>query len=422
MSSEIAMIQSMKALKRITENDKQMRERNKATAFRGLKPRIVPITNFESSDPSNIALAGGISANTTDFSSGLRSVKITGNNIDLAVNSTWDLSLADAFAIDVMLHTTVSNLSSFQLKFFTDSSFTKGFQSGNIYNRIRLDNTFHSIPVRKAELTSFGGAINTEWSSVKRVEIIAIVSVPNGISFDNFRGIIYPTKRGKVVLRFDDGYQSNITEAATYMAMKGFAGFACLISKRMIDQGVYNGRPILTLEQAKKLQEQGWDIGSHTKEHFNLPGLDNSPAVLDEAIRHPYEWLKQNGFTGERFFVHPGHGVSRPNHLKVKEYHTLAYCGADCIDTLPPQSPLTMHSFITENKTAAQIKTYIDDVATNGGLLTITFHDIISSGTPDTNFQVTQATFRSVIDYLVTSSVDVVTLTDLVEGGHLAVR
>jgi peptidoglycan/xylan/chitin deacetylase (PgdA/CDA1 family) len=400
---------------------------DKAKTMRHLQKKLIVISNFESGEHTLAAVTGGLTANTTSFTSGLRSITVSAahpivSDITVTPASAWDLSTAHGIAIDLNTTNIITDIAGLEIKLFTDAVYTKGFSSGNISGRIRVDNTFHSIALRKAEFTAFGGAVAGEWAAVTRAEVITSPASGKTITLalDNLRGVVSPSTRGKVIIRFDDGYRSAITEGATYMSRKGFNGFVNLITNRMDEQGTYNGMPVLSIAQATALQNQGWDVGSHTKSHLSLPDIDNFQNLIEDEIGGSQKWLKQNGFiNGSRFFVWPGHQVSRPNLLKVAQTYILGYCGANGIDTYPPQSLYTMHSLVCEGKTAAQIKAEIDKVVASPGLLTLTFHDI-TSGAVNPSFQVSQTIFREVIDYLATVAVDVITLTDLVDGGLLA--
>ncbi|MEQ8199794.1 MAG: polysaccharide deacetylase family protein [Syntrophomonadaceae bacterium] len=80
-----------------------------------------------------------------------------------------------------------------------------------------------------------------------------------------------------IVLTFDDGYTSFITEAWPIMQEYGFTGtvYACTS---------FIGRPnYLTMEQIKTLQADGVEIGSHTRNHIDLKTASYKQQV-DEIV------------------------------------------------------------------------------------------------------------------------------------------
>ncbi|MCW2276664.1 polysaccharide deacetylase family protein [Heliophilum fasciatum] len=400
------------------ENDRIEREIKAAVAMRGLAGRPLPLAGFEVGENRVAVLLGQAAYDPTNFSQGVRALQVTGNRIHIVINGSWDVSQADALAVDIYPHAAPSLLTSLVIKFFAGEGKRKGFSSGEIKARIRVDRQWQTVAVRKSDFLAFGGATVNDWAAIQGCEVTATGDA-RGLSLDDLRGVRYGTKRGKVIVRFDDGFQSVYAVALPYMARKGLVGFASVIVGNI--GKIIEGRLHMTVEQIRALQSQGWDISSHTMSHPSLPNLDGNPALLEYEIGASYRWLRHHGFAqGAQFFVFPGHQVSAMSYQKARDYHTLAYGGADCIDTFPPLGRWTMHSTICENRTAAQIQALIDDCANHGGLLTITFHDLVPVVTRDD--QVTIETFQAVIDHLVRADVDVITLTDLAQSSPLAAR
>ena len=72
-------------------------------------------------------------------------------------------------------------------------------------------------------------------------------------------------RRGGLVLQFDDGWHSWLTEVEPLLQAHGGVATGFVNNKYVV-----NGR--ITLDELRRLQDEyGWEIGSHTANHYNAP-------------------------------------------------------------------------------------------------------------------------------------------------------
>jgi peptidoglycan/xylan/chitin deacetylase (PgdA/CDA1 family) len=83
--------------------------------------------------------------------------------------------------------------------------------------------------------------------------------------------------RPRVLVTFDDGYASVLSDAAPLMAARGFGGVCFVVSDRVGMEGS------LTAAQLRELESAGVAIGAHGRTHRYLPDL--SPADLRDELR-----------------------------------------------------------------------------------------------------------------------------------------
>jgi peptidoglycan/xylan/chitin deacetylase (PgdA/CDA1 family) len=102
-----------------------------------------------------------------------------------------------------------------------------------------------------------------------------------------------------IMLTFDDGYRGIATIAAPIMTQLGFVGTAYVITDR-IARDPKRAPTWLTWRQLRILEQRGWDIGSHTVSHTELPGLSEAAALktlrasrfaLERQLGHPVQWF-----------------------------------------------------------------------------------------------------------------------------------
>ena len=102
-----------------------------------------------------------------------------------------------------------------------------------------------------------------------------------------------------IMITFDDGYRGIVTNAAPVMQRLGMTGTAYVVTDR-IAENPKTAPTWMTWPQLKLLERRGWDIGSHTVSHRELPSLSHDEALkqlrqsrfaLEHHLRHPVQWF-----------------------------------------------------------------------------------------------------------------------------------
>jgi peptidoglycan/xylan/chitin deacetylase (PgdA/CDA1 family) len=97
-----------------------------------------------------------------------------------------------------------------------------------------------------------------------------------------------------VVLSFDDGYVDDVTTVAPLLRRRGWPAAFFVITGRA------GARAFLTWPQIRALDRAGMDVGSHTVDHVELPGLTAagrrqelvaSRQALERHLGHPVYWF-----------------------------------------------------------------------------------------------------------------------------------
>jgi glycosyltransferase involved in cell wall biosynthesis/peptidoglycan/xylan/chitin deacetylase (PgdA/CDA1 family) len=116
-----------------------------------------------------------------------------------------------------------------------------------------------------------------------------------------------PLPRRPVLLTFDDGYADLIDLARDVLNPKEIGGIAFIVTGRTAndwDQDYGAGAiDLLTSEQRAQLAALGVEIGSHSRTHRELRGLDD--AELEGEIAGSYRDISSDGTQGGRFFAYP---------------------------------------------------------------------------------------------------------------------
>jgi peptidoglycan/xylan/chitin deacetylase (PgdA/CDA1 family) len=213
--------------------------------------------------------------------------------------------------------------------------------------------------------------------------------------------------KGCVTFTFDDGYASVYSTAYPIMAKYGYNATVFVITGK-VDQENH-----MTLPQLKQLQDDGWDISSHTKSHPNLAKQQNITVVIQE-LADSKKWLISNGFaSGANFFAAPYYAYNPEVKGLAGHCYAVACLGRGGIN---PLSSVDLHSIVryaTCNSTSvAQITSMIRQADLEGGWLVLTFHSI-TDNTPSRGTYCAVATFEAVLQYCHSNHVNVKSINEV---------
>lgn len=95
-----------------------------------------------------------------------------------------------------------------------------------------------------------------------------------------------PGERKKIIISFDDGYRDNFTYAFPILQKYKFKAIIFLVSGLMESSSKWDEsgpEPLMSWEEARKMQEEGIIFGSHGHNHRLLPSLSREEAMHEIA-------------------------------------------------------------------------------------------------------------------------------------------
>lgn len=117
-----------------------------------------------------------------------------------------------------------------------------------------------------------------------------------GLGFVLARDLVREWPKRGVCLTFDDAYTSLLEYGVPVLASCGVRASIYAVSGRVGQTSDWDGeraRPLMAWDALRALQEQGFEIGNHTVDHFALATLDQ-PEITGQ-IRLAHERLSQEG-------------------------------------------------------------------------------------------------------------------------------
>lgn len=222
--------------------------------------------------------------------------------------------------------------------------------------------------------------------------------------------------KGMVSLSFDDGWQATYDNGISILNAAGIKSTQYIISQSVGD----TADGYMTLPEIISMQNAGHDIAAHTRTHPDLTasGIDLQSEIAGsrsdllsnfkpvDSFAYPYGRYNATiqadaagaGFVGARTVDHGFNDKStNPMALTVQIVERGGVCGTD-------NAPVS---------TFAQIKNWIDTAAATNTWLILVFHQVDNVNA--NCYGDTPAMLQNIVNYLKTSNVDIVTVS---EGLH----
>jgi len=213
---------------------------------------------------------------------------------------------------------------------------------------------------------------------------------------------------GMLTLAFDDGWDSQYTEAKKKMSEVGFPATAYVIKNKIGTAGY------MTLSQLHELENlHRWEVSAHHETDLTTVGLTEAESL----IRSEKQWLIDNGFTrGADHFAIPN-GALNANLMALfrRYFRTTRTIGVKA-ETFPPADWHRLRIFsVLNTTTTTAIANAVDDARTNNTWLILLFHKIVASPTVSTEYSITN--FGTVVDDIATDGIAVKTISQAIIDG-----
>jgi peptidoglycan/xylan/chitin deacetylase (PgdA/CDA1 family) len=243
--------------------------------------------------------------------------------------------------------------------------------------------------------------------NIQSLTLFHLIGGAGFLVVDNYSLTMVPAppsfNRGMVSLDFDDGWQSTFTNAIPILDAAGFKSTQYIITGYM-----QNAPGYVTKNQVLQMYNTGHDIEAHTQTHPDLTTLTQAQmtteisgsrqdliniGITPIALAFPYgtynsavlQTVKNAGFTASRTALVQDGGYNYKN-----------------------QDPYLLKTQDVESATTlADIRSWIDSASVNKTWLILVLHSVAGDGT---QYDTSPAKLQSIVNYLKTSNVDVVTV------------
>ncbi len=250
-------------------------------------------------------------------------------------------------------------------------------------------------------------ATNVSWQFVLNL-VDASVSVPSPsatVTIRNFNSIA--RSRGSVLFISDDGWATQHQEMYRILHAAGLKGNIAVISSTV---GTAN---YVTLAQLKEMHKNGWGLCNHTSITVQLSG--QSIAAQRTAITDGAAYLTSNGLSGAEDILILPNGAYDANTTQVaNEQCSLVRTVREGIFSLGQDKQQIKVINLLPANNAAYANAYIDEVEKNGGIVVFLTHKFVNTYTlPTDNLEFSISEYQSIVNYVKTKNVDVLTFNEL---------
>ncbi len=211
---------------------------------------------------------------------------------------------------------------------------------------------------------------------------------------------------GKITFHFDDGFSSHYEKVFRLFEKYGFKGCIALLA---------SFRPVnaISVEQALRMQEAGWEILSHSVEHKRMSQYD---AKLGESeITLSKQLLEAKGFVTKAFVTPMSecHPLYRPLLQANYDAAFTSYTNSKLvpIEKLVIKRPINCYELnraCMSGKSIEELKEYVDYVLENDAWLNLYDHDIAVGE------NVTEETLEELLLYCRSLGVEIVTVSEAI--------
>ena len=250
-------------------------------------------------------------------------------------------------------------------------------------------------------------ATNVSWQFVLNL-VDASVSVPSPsatVTIRNFNSIA--RSRGSVLFISDDGWATQHQEMYRILHAAGLKGNIAVITSTV---GTAN---YVTLAQLKEMHKNGWGLCNHTSITVRLSG--QSIAAQRTAITDGAAYLTSNGLSGAEDILILPNGAYDANTTQVaNEQCSLVRTVREGIFSLGQDKQQIKVINLLPANNAAYANAYIDEVEKNGGIVVFLTHKFVNTYTlPTDNLEFSISEYQSIVNYVKTKNVDVLTFNEL---------
>lgn len=303
-----------------------------------------------------------------------------------------------------------SKLGSTGLGFFISSTtdFSKYFTC--TFPASGLHKGWNKLQINQSKFAATGGEVWDNTMVRLRIRLYADGTNACTAYFDRWNMSEY--SKPKIMIQFDDCFQSAFDEGYAYMQDRGLKGTFFVINTAI------GAVSYMTLANLNTVYSNGWDLGTH--------GLDDLTTLPDQAtmesdVATNRNYLINNGFTrASMHYAYPSGSFNNTVESAISNQGMVTGRSVQIrVQSLEPDERLRLNSVsIANTTTLATAKGYIDNAIAAGGMYTIAFHQLVATADALNKWVISD--FQALIDYILLKKrqglLDVVTVSEWYNG------
>lgn len=224
--------------------------------------------------------------------------------------TTYNINLNQSFPISIQFYLDEDNMTIFHqtqnittitIYLSNDAVFANYSSDAIVSSTNYLHQGWNKLVLLKSDFSNFG---SFSWdSNITTMRVRIDTAGYGGMFVDDMR--LNYNSTAIVMLRFDDCWNSTITDVKPILDKYGFkATIFCITNRTGVLYG--DGTGYMTLTNITTLKNAGWTVGSHTQNHVYLNSTTPDSTVLSE-VNGSYQYLLTNNLSSSTysFFAYP---------------------------------------------------------------------------------------------------------------------
>ena len=262
--------------------------------------------------------------------------------------------------------------------------------------------------VTKLDWSLYGGMVLDDLKDIKAFRFrFRTTANGNGNIWLN-GAILSPQKynKGGLVILFDDAKTCILENAFPVLSKNGFQATTYVVTSYCENESA----GYMTKDQLRILADDGWVVGSHTKNHDHLQTLTDEQ--LDATLKDSHDWLVANGFkNGSKHLAYPFGEFDTRVMAAARKYYQTSYSTKQFYNAefASKNMALTRFMWTQADRNVDYVKNKIKAAFDNGIIVSWYLHDISSGAGADWS----KSDFETIINYVASIGCPVLTIEDL---------
>lgn len=220
------------------------------------------------------------------------------------------------------------------------------------------------------------------------------------------------TKRGYVSFTFDDGYASTHKQAFPILQKYNVRGTAYVTKSNTGDTGY------MTWNQIKALQTAGWEIGSHSLTHREIPTLADN--AVQQEIAGSKTFLEGKGLTINTFaFPYGAYDMRSLVHVNRHYNAARGFWDRDNLNAWPYAFYVLQVKSIERGVSVQQVQAWIDEAHATNAWLILVYHDLQTDFQANNEYVTRISDLEEHVSYAVNKGTSVLPVQQVLETTKL---
>jgi peptidoglycan/xylan/chitin deacetylase (PgdA/CDA1 family) len=214
-------------------------------------------------------------------------------------------------------------------------------------------------------------------------------------------------EKGILTLSFDDGLKSQYDTAFKEMQKHNYKGTLFLLADW---EGLFERRELITFKEAKEIQNNGWEIGSHSLDHKDLTILSNEE--IKKELEKSKEILEDEGFE-IKTVAFPFGNHNKKIIEEAKKYYSASRPLENGFNSIENPDFYNLKSkWVMKKHSSEEVCSWIKKANENGLWLILDFHNIGKEQTP---WDFSEEKFKEVLECIENEGIEVKTIKEVLE-------